>query len=69
MIDVKSKRCEHVGCDKQPGFDIKGGKGRFCASHKTIEMIDVKNKRCEHVGCLAAQATNHHIVLSIANQV
>ena len=51
MVDVKSKRCEHEGCDSRPSFDLKGGKGRFCGSHKTAEMVDVKSKRCEHEGC------------------
>ena len=51
MIDVKNKRCEHEGCDSQPSFDIIGGKGHFCITHKTLEMIDVRSKRCEHEGC------------------
>ena len=51
MVDVKNKRCEHPGCDSRPTFDIKGGKGRFCVTHKTAEMVDVKSKRCEHPGC------------------
>lgn len=51
MIDVKHKRCEYEGCDLQPVFDVKDGKGRFCVSHKTDEMVDVKSKRCEFVGC------------------
>ena len=52
MIDVKSKRCEHDGCNvMNPSFDLQGGKGRFCASHKMDGMIDVKSKRCEHDGC------------------
>ena len=44
-------KCEHEGCNTRPSFDIKGGKGRFCAEHKTAEMVDVKSKRCEHQGC------------------
>jgi len=52
MVDVKSKRCEHAGCDKiTPKFDLAGGKGRFCVAHKTAEMVDVKSKRCDHAGC------------------
>jgi len=43
------KKCEHQGCESlNPAFDIKGGKGRFCYTHKIAEMIDVKHKRCEH---------------------
>jgi hypothetical protein len=51
MVDVVSKRCEHKGCESQPAFDIKGGKGRFCRKHKTAEMVNVKSKRCEHDEC------------------
>ena len=47
----KLKLCEQEGCDSQPSFDIKGGKGRFCVTHKTAEMVDVVSKRCEHEGC------------------
>jgi len=45
------KKCEHEGCDSRPSFNIKGGKGRFCSQHKTVEMVDVRSKRCEHEGC------------------
>jgi hypothetical protein len=52
MVDVKSKRCEHPGCDKNtPCYDNEGGKGRFCKSHAEPGMVDVKNKRCEHPDC------------------
>jgi hypothetical protein len=51
MVDVKSKRCEHVGCDVQPYYDFKGGKGRFCKEHAQVGMVNVKSKRCEHLGC------------------
>ena len=42
-------RCEL--CNKHANYDVIGGKGRFCATHKTIDMIDVKNKKCEYTGC------------------
>jgi hypothetical protein len=51
MVDVKSKRCEQDGCETLPAFDIKGGKGRFCVTHKTAQMVDVINKLCEQDGC------------------
>ena len=51
MVDVKSKRCASQGCDSHPVFDLLGGKGRFCKTHKTAEMVDVKNKRCDSQGC------------------
>jgi hypothetical protein len=51
MINVKSKRCDYIGCDSIPVFNIKGGKGRFCVKHKTDKMIDVKHKLCENPDC------------------
>jgi hypothetical protein len=46
------KRCVHIGCTKiKPNFDILGGKGRFCADHKSDDMVDVRSKQCEHLGC------------------
>ena len=44
-------KCEHEGCETRASFDFKGGKGRFCAKHKTTEMVDVVSKRCEQEGC------------------
>ena len=52
IITNQMPKCEQEGCTKKyPIFNIKGGKGRFCAKHKTVDMIDVKNKRCEHEEC------------------
>jgi hypothetical protein len=51
MVDVTSKRCSHPGCTRQPVFDMEGGKGRFCATHKEPDMVDVTSKRCSHLGC------------------
>jgi len=55
MIDVKSKRCEIEGCQKQPAFNTDGEtKARFCSAHKVGGMIGVKNKQCETEGCTTA---------------
>ena len=45
------RKCEYKECNINPSFDIQGGKGRFCKTHKTSEMTDVITKRCEHKGC------------------
>ena len=40
---VITKKCEFNGCNSAgPTFDIKGGKGRFCKSHKLPGMINIK---------------------------
>ena len=42
MVDVKSKKCEHPGCMKQPGYNVPGSKaGRFCSGHKEGGMVVV----------------------------
>lgn len=52
MINLKHKRCQVEGCNiTNPTFDIKGGKGRFCLTHKTTDMIDVKHPICNYDGC------------------
>jgi hypothetical protein len=52
MVDVKSKRCESMGCTSSPSFNIEGASaGRFCSTHKESNMVDVKSKHCESIGC------------------
>ena len=52
MVNVKNRKCENLGCMKEPYFNVPGSKaGRFCSKHKHAGMVDVKNKRCEHPGC------------------
>jgi hypothetical protein len=52
MIDVKNKRCQAQGCNKQPSYNKEGESiGIFCFEHKEPDMIDVKNKRCQAQGC------------------
>ena len=50
---MKSKVCEHAGCNKIPAFNSPGERAaRFCAAHKLEGMVNVKSKICEHVGCI-----------------
>ena len=52
MVDVKSKRCIHEGCETIPIYNIEGEKqGLYCSAHKEDGMVDVKSKRCIHEGC------------------
>jgi len=60
MIDVVSKRCEHLGCSCVcPVFNIAGGKGRFCFVHKTPEMVNVMHKKCEFQSCNQQPSFNY----------
>ena len=52
MVDVRSKRCEYIGCIKQPIYGIQGGSMQFCNAHKQSGMVDLRNKRCEHEACM-----------------
>jgi hypothetical protein len=52
MENVKSKRCEHPDCVKQPTYNLPGEtKARFCTKHRQEGMVNVKDKRCEHPDC------------------
>lgn len=41
-MDVKSPRCEMVGCRKQPCCGYPGLKPRFCSEHKQNGMLNLK---------------------------
>ena len=48
MIDVKSKRCIHPNCLKQPHFNLPNEiKRLFCSDHKLENMINIKSLKCE----------------------
>ncbi len=51
MVDVKNKRCETPGCDKQPSYAEFGKPRAFCKDHKLPDMVNVINKRCQQSGC------------------
>jgi hypothetical protein len=52
MIDVKNKKCEYNGCEKQPNYNFKGEtKGKYCVKHKDLGMIDIKHILCEFNDC------------------
>ena len=52
MIDIGHKVCEYEDCIIRPNYDVKGGKGRMCASHKLPNMVDIANKTCEVDNCI-----------------
>jgi hypothetical protein len=46
MINLFSKKCSHVGCSKQPNYNLEGEKPLYCSTHKKEGMIHVyKNKK------------------------
>lgn len=42
MVDVKSPRCEMLGCRKQPCCGFPGMKPRYCSEHKQDGMLNLK---------------------------
>ena len=44
-------KCAEDGCDTRAMFDVEGGKGSFCGTHKKPGMVDVRSKRCTEDGC------------------
>jgi Rieske Fe-S protein len=60
MVDIKSKRCQHPGCQTQPNYNYANeSTAIFCSSHKLENMVDIKSKRCEHPGCQKQPAYNY----------
>ena len=60
MIDIKSKRCQHPGCQTRPNYNYPGETTAiFCSSHKLENMVDIKSKRCQHPGCQKQPAYNY----------
>jgi len=54
MVNVVSRKCEHLDCTRQPGFNHKGfSKGRLCSLHKEPGMIAINRRKmtCVHDGC------------------
>ena len=52
MIDVKSRRCIHPNCKKQPNYNNEGEeKGLYCITHKKENMINVISKTCKSEWC------------------
>jgi len=59
MIDVRSQKCAHPECFKQPCFNLPDQLlGVFCAVHKTQEMVNVRERRCEHTDCVRKPVYN-----------
>lgn len=50
MIDVRSKKCEKVGCRTRPSYNYDGLREKFCVKHKEDGMINVRSERCNEKG-------------------
>ena len=55
------KLCVGPGCTTRPNFDLAGGKGTHCVTHKTAEMVDVKHVRCAAPGCPKVNPNFNHV--------
>jgi hypothetical protein len=51
MIDVLSKRCNFINCDKHRIYGIVKGKPEYCSTHKLENMIDCITKKCIYKDC------------------
>lgn len=62
MIDVVSKRCQYIGCETYPSYNVPQMKaGKFCMIHKTTEMINVLHKTCiGQEGNCTSQVTSNY---------
>ncbi|CAN0057130.1 unnamed protein product, partial [Pylaiella littoralis] len=52
MVNVRSRKCAHRGCTKEPRFGVAGTKtAEFCSGHAKDGMVNVCHKKCTHRGC------------------
>ncbi|CAM9892395.1 unnamed protein product [Ectocarpus sp. 6 AP-2014] len=52
MVDVRSKRCSHHGCAKQPHYGaISSMRAEFCSEHKKDGMVGIVNRSCSYDAC------------------
>jgi hypothetical protein len=52
MVNVKSKKCLHEGCQIIPCYNAPNETtGVYCTTHKLENMVNVKDKMCIHEGC------------------
>jgi len=52
MIDVKNKKCFHIGCKKLASFNYEHLKTRlYCSKHKLEGMISMSSLKCNQLGC------------------
>ncbi|CAM9665378.1 unnamed protein product [Ectocarpus sp. 12 AP-2014] len=60
MTIVKSRMCEHSGCEKRPSFGFRlENKKRFCFRHAEDDMINLLLKVCAHSGCTSTANYGH----------
>jgi hypothetical protein len=52
MINIKTKKCQFVNCNKIPTYNYIGSKNAlYCKTHASKDMIDIKSKRCNFEDC------------------
>ncbi len=62
MLDVKNKRCSHIGCEKiKPVFAYhKSDEFKYGKNHAVGDMIDVRSKKCSYMGCNSQPVFAYH---------
>jgi hypothetical protein len=51
MINVKSKRCQHSGCNTLASYGLSGNGVTHCSKHKQKNQLSNPNKKCEIKKC------------------
>ncbi|CAN0500610.1 unnamed protein product, partial [Scytosiphon promiscuus] len=46
MVNVRTKRCAHDSCIKNPNFNMEGEKAAYCKEHAEDGMVDVRMNHC-----------------------
>lgn len=60
MASIKSKTCEHSGCEKRPSFGFRlANNKQFCFRHAEDDMVNLQLKVCAHSGCTSTANYGH----------
>lgn len=51
MVNIHNKKCQALGCTKQPVFRKGGQQASMCATHKSNGMRNVNNRICADPSC------------------
>jgi hypothetical protein len=61
MIDIKNKKCEHIGCTTRSVYGIPGEGPSRCSQHKQIGMIKRSKSKCKHCKNMALYGVQYPI--------
>ena len=60
MVNVRYRKCEEIGCNKQPNFNYENeSRGLYCKEHRKENMVNVLSRKCEEEYCNKQPSFNY----------